>query len=264
MRLLRALAVKILDNAVRFIPVRLAISLEWRIQRVLGKGIGSSSVKDEIRTLQNFIEKLGLREINLFDIGANIGQYGVEFKSTFPNGVIHSFEPSALAFKDLSITANSYSYWKTYNFGFGDSNSNLPLKGPKLGSASASLVSQVEVFGRDLKQKSEIVSIKRLDNYLEAFTEPFPNIVKMDIEGYEIKCLTGAGTFVKRFKIVQFEFGEINVDSKTYFKDFYKLFRDLDFKIYRITRGKPIEIRQYNESLETFAVTNYLAINNLR
>lgn len=257
---LRTFAAKFLDYLTQLIPIRMASSIEWRIQRVLGKGIGSASLKDEIRTIAIFVDNLKIKDIILFDIGANIGQYASAFISKFPKSEVHSFEPSITAFSDLSISATSNPNWKVHNFGFGDLDAELPLRAPILGSASASLVPHEKVFGRDLKLTTEIVRIKRLDGYLTNGLEPIPSIVKIDIEGYELNCLLGAGTLIRDFSIIQFEFGEINVDSRTYFKDYWNFFSNYGFRIFRITTKRPIEIIEYNESLETFAVTNYLAV----
>lgn len=260
---IRFFIVKFLNNFTQLIPIGLASSLEWRIQRVLGKGIGFASVKDEIRTLGIFIEKLKLREVILFDIGANVGQYGIELKSKFPESKIYSFEPSKLAFKELMVIADKYQNWECHNFGFGSDNKKLKLYASSLGSASATLLNQDKVFGRNSNLKSEIVEIKKLDLFLKSNPDKFPNIAKIDIEGFELECLRGGINSIDKFKIVQFEFGEINIDSRTYFRDYWNFFSNLGFKLFRVTRRNPIEIKEYNESLETFAVTNYLAVKAL-
>jgi FkbM family methyltransferase len=259
-KLSQSLAAMFLDCLTQLIPIRIALSLEWRIQRALGKGIGFSSIKDEIRTLALFVEKLKLSELILFDIGANVGQYGIEFKSRFPASMIYSFEPSKMAFVELTKTMNMYRNWSSYNFGFGSEEKQFKLYSPSVGSASATLVNQEEVYGRNFNLDFELVEVQELDIFLRANPDKFPNIVKIDIEGFELECLKGALNSVDKFKIVQFEFGEINVDSRTYFRDYWNFFRNLGFRIFRITRGAPLEINEYSESLETFAVTNYLAI----
>jgi FkbM family methyltransferase len=258
-KLLRSVLAKLLDLFAQLIPTKLAMSLEWRIQRALGKGIGSSSVKDEIRTLGIFIKQLKLKEVTLFDIGANIGQFGIEFKSKFPESKIYSFEPSKRAFKELELTAEKYQNWYSYNFGFGSEENQLKLFASSSGSASASLIRHGDVYGRDLGLDFELVKIKKLDDFLRENPDKFPNITKIDIEGFELECLKGGSGWIEKIQIIQFEFGEINVDSRTFFRDYWNFFGNLGFKLFRVTRGAPILIQEYNESLETFAVTNYIA-----
>jgi FkbM family methyltransferase len=258
----RMFAAKFLDYFIQLIPINLASSLEWRIQRVLGKGIGFSSVKDEIRTLEIFVNQLKLTELILFDIGANVGQYGIEFKSKFPDSKIYSFEPSKLAFEELVIASSRFQNWASYNFGFGSEEKHLELYAPLAGSASATLINQEKVYGRDSNYSFELVEIRVLDGFVKANPDKFPNILKIDIEGFELDCLKGSLNSLSEINIIQFEFGEINIDSRTYFRDYWNFFSNLGFKLFRVTRTAPIEIKDYNESLETFAVTNYLAVRD--
>jgi len=57
---------------------------------------------------------------------------------------------------------------------------------------------------------------------------------------------------------IQFEFGGCNIDSRTYFQDFYYLLKD-NYKIYRIVKDGIYPINQYREMYEAFITTNYLA-----
>jgi FkbM family methyltransferase len=257
---IQSFVARFLDYLTQLIPIRVASSLEWRIQRVLGKGIGFSSLKDEIRTLGIFIEKLNLKDVILFDIGANVGQYGIEFNSEFPDSKIDSFEPSKFAFTELMKKADINQNWTCHNFGFGSEEKQLKLYAATTGSASATLIDQEQVFGRNVNLNFELVQIRKLDLFLKSNPDKMPNVVKIDIEGFELECLKGGLDSIYNFKIIQFEFGEINIDSRTYFRDYWNFFSNLGFKLFRITRGAPLEIKEYNESLETFAVTNYLAV----
>ena len=85
----------------------------------------------------------------------------------------------------------------------------------------------------------------------------------MDIEGNEFKALEGIGKYLNKVKIIQFEFGQANVDSRTYFRDYYEFFIKNDFLIYRITPTRLQLIKNWSENLEHFRVTNYLAVNNI-
>ena len=76
-----------------------------------------------------------------------------------------------------------------------------------------------------------------------------------------MKSLIGMGNKIKKIKIIQFEFGPASIDSKTFFKEFYNFFTNLNFKIYRITPSSLEKISNYNESIEYFRVTNFVAIN---
>jgi hypothetical protein len=46
-------------------------------------------------------------------------------------------------------------------------------------------------------------------------------MVKMDIEGHELTALKGFGAALDVARVLQFEFGGCNIDSRTYFQDFW-------------------------------------------
>jgi hypothetical protein len=84
--------------------------------------------------------------------------------------------------------------------------------------------------------------------------------LKLDVEGHELKVLQGASKMIfdKKIDFIQFEFGGCNIDSKTYFRDFYYLLKD-DFNIYRIVENGLFAIKAYKEEYEIFRTINYLA-----
>lgn len=260
MHLLRKFLLNIFDFLITKIPYRLAMSLEWRIQKVLGKGIGSGSLIDEIRTVKIFSDKLKLENPILFDVGANLGQYAQEFFYQIPTAQIHSFEPSKHSFDTLSKNSSLQKEWSTYNFGFGVTKSEMKLYSDTPGSASSTLISNktLESFTSDY----EIVSIQKLDEFLDSNPKLIPEILKLDVEGFELSCLEGGIRHLSLIKIVQFEFGQINVDARVFFKDYWNFFSSHNFAIFRVSHKAPIPITKYREDLETFSVTNYLAINN--
>jgi hypothetical protein len=87
------------------------------------------------------------------------------------------------------------------------------------------------------------------------------DLLKLDVEGHELAVLAGAINSLDRgvIRAIQFEFGGANIDSRTYFQDFWYLLRR-SFRIYRILPTGLYEISRYSEHLEQFITTNYLAM----
>lgn len=108
---------------------------------------------------------------------------------------------------------------------------------------------------------SEKIMIDTLDHYCEVNNIETIDFLKMDIEGNELKALNGAKKLLaeKRIKNIQIEFGGCNIDSRTYFRDFWNLLNE-NFKVYRILQDGLREIPRYGERLECFVTTNYLFI----
>ena len=63
-------------------------------------------------------------------------------------------------------------------------------------------------------------------------------------------------------KALTFEFGSGNVNSRTFFRDFWDLLNPLGYKIYRILpSSRMMPIKEYYEDCEYFrGVSNYLAV----
>lgn len=85
-------------------------------------------------------------------------------------------------------------------------------------------------------------------------------VLKLDIEGHELSALLGATETLRQIEIVQFEFGGGNIDSHTYFQDFWYFFTDLEFDLHRLTPTGLNRVAEYSEMLEVFRPTNYFAV----
>jgi hypothetical protein len=85
----------------------------------------------------------------------------------------------------------------------------------------------------------------------------------MDIEGHELFALRGAKNALKAgcIRALSFEFGSGNINSRTFFRDFWDLLTMYEYKIVRVLPGgKLYSVRAYNEDLEYFrGVSNYIA-----
>ena len=85
--------------------------------------------------------------------------------------------------------------------------------------------------------------------------------MNLDVEGHELDVLEGFGKLILKTKLIQFEFGGCNIDTRTYFQDFWYFFLERNFIIYRITPRGFLRIRSYKEKYEFFQTTNYIALN---
>lgn len=203
----------------------------------------------------------------IFDCGANKGQYALNVNKIFSlngNGEkqvrIYSFEPSTKTFRQLKENTEIYQNIHIFNFGLSDEEGDQSLYYEEEGSGLASLYKrQLDYINIDFN-KSESVTLKTLDGfYKENQCDCIIDLLKIDVEGNELKVLNGAQQLLSKNKIenIQIEFGGCNIDSRTYFRDFWNLLHDR-FKVYRILKDGIFEIKQYDERLEVFSCSNYL------
>lgn len=201
-------------------------------------------------------------EIVIFDVGGNIGNYSKELVNVFnENATIHAFEPSKFTFIEFTNTTKKFKNIKANNFGLSDSENNQTLYSNYDGSSLASIYKRkLDHFEIEM-DKSEDIKLSTIDIYCESNNIYRINFLKLDIEGHELKALQGAEKMLsnKKIDIIQFEFGGCNIDSRTYFKDFYYLFKD-NYKIYRILSNGLLELPKYKETYEIFTTVNYLAV----
>ena len=115
--------------------------------------------------------------------------------------------------------------------------------------------------GREFQKRQ--VRVVRIDAQLEQREIERVDYMKMDVEGHEIFALRGLGRYIEERRILafSFEFGSANVNSRTFFRDFWEMLDPLGYEISRIAPGGVrVPIRSYYETLEFFrGATNYLA-----
>ena len=125
------------------------------------------------------------------------------------------------------------------------------------------------VYRRSLTHKpdlqpnmSEEIAVSTVGDYCAEHGVEHIDLLKIDAEGHELQILEGAAALIGGGKVdlVLFEFGGCNIDSRTYFQDFFNFFANYpEASIYRLTpSGYCSPIHEYEETLEQFGVTNYV------
>ena len=205
----------------------------------------------------------------VFDVGANTGQFLnlVISKLGSAGYRIHCFEPSPQAFATLSRnTSGIASSSLVLNpIGLGREAGEVMLYFNEPGSQIASLTKRrLGHLGIDFS-KSQPIRIDTLEHYCEINNIPTIDLLKVDVEGHELDVLQGGGRrlFEKgAVKMVSFEFGGCNIDTRTFFQDYFYFFKDAHMNLFRITpSGYLYPIFRYREILEQFRTTNFLAIH---
>ena len=200
--------------------------------------------------------------LTLFDVGANSGLYTTEMVLTFGDRAdIFSFEPNGAAFAQLSGNLRGNPRVHCFNLGLSDQAEKALLFAPEEASGTASLYHRHLDHCHIVMNPVGEVSLETLDRFCASAGIGEIDFLKIDVEGHELKVLKGASNMIRsgRVKAIQFEFGDCNIDSKTYFKDFFELL-DPFYEMYRILRRGLRRIRSYDERYEVFKGTNYLAL----
>src|SRR3989304_8304955 len=224
-----------------------------------GKGYGTGTIKQEVAAV---FKLLGSKPKLAVDVGANIGGYSQELRNKQRDLEIHIFEPASINLKKIrNIFAND-SLVIINPCGISNRSGNAKLYSNYSGSGLGSLTKRrLDHFGINFDCEEEIKLIRFDDYWKSTLKCRTVDIVKLDIEGHELDALNGFGCALAATKVIEFEFGGCNIDTKSYFQDFFYYFKDNGFNLTRITPFGLEFMDCYREIDEFFSPTNYVAIN---
>jgi FkbM family methyltransferase len=236
--------------------------LEWLESLIAlsnGKGFGTDSINREVKFFCKALKSVEIDSPVLMDIGGNIGDWSLEFKRMLPRSEIHVLEPNSSAFNQLSLNTKNLSDVKIYNLAVDENPGIRQLYFDKPASGMASFYDRnLEHFGIE-NTASELVKCVNLNLFLEQEGIK-ANCLKIDIEGHELAVLNSISEIHAIFKVILFEFGGCNIDSRTYFQDFWYFFANNNYRLFRVSPSGARWISNYNETLEHFRTTNYIAV----
>jgi FkbM family methyltransferase len=223
-----------------------------------GRNYGMISTSGELRVV-NLTERYFKNPV-IIDGGANIGEYSLAC-CKIDKSKIFAFEPSSPTFLILQNNIKDISNIRPIQLALSNEPQELLLRYDFEGSGIASVVEcNFDHYGLKL-EKQELIKATTLDLFCEQNEIDHVNLLKLDIEGYEYTALKGAKRMIEneRIDLIQFEMGRANVDSKTFFKDFYLYLRDR-FDIYRILSFGFVPIIEYSYEYEIFMGCNFIAV----
>lgn len=231
--------------------------LEKFSSEALGKGWDGLDIKKEVKSCLSLFKN---EPLVFIDIGANKGIYTNYLIHKKSDISCHLFEPSKFNFRIIEKLFYLNQKIKINKLALSNYSSKGKLFSNIEGSGLASLTKRrLDHFAIDMKLQEE-VEIIRFDEYWVNYKKVI-DFVKIDVEGHELNVLKGFGDFIFKTKLIQFEFGGTNIDTKTYFQDLWYFFKERQFIIFRLTPRGIKRIKSYREHDEQFIYTNYIAIN---
>jgi len=166
------------------------------------------------------------------DVGANIGWLSlVGAKQVGQNGHVLAFEPVPTTFDILESNKiiNNFNQIKLHQFALGNSEETVTIYPEKENRGGASILNHQSENGVEIK-------VNKLDN-LDLKTKI--NVIKIDVEGFELDVLKGAIGTIKKDKpklIIEHSIQRNNTAEQY---EIYNWLMDLGFyKIYKLKSGK--------------------------
>jgi FkbM family methyltransferase len=137
----------------------------------------------------------------LWDVGANVGYITQHFaQPRFQVGEIHAFEPNPIVRKTLEALFAKHSRVRVHPVALGEHDAQKEIRVCPHASAEGSLV-------RDLPGSRPLsIQVRRADAYRIEKGLKVPDIVKIDVEGFEPQVLAGMQKIIaERRPIIFFE-----------------------------------------------------------
>ena len=227
--------------------------------------LGTGHIAPGERRLVQRLASIG--ELTVFDVGAYQGDYSISVRAFCSDAKVWSFEPHPETYKRLK-EASDRSDFLAFNLAMSDAPGKLPLHdyasiAHTSGSAHASLQAGVVDRLHGAQVADVDVEVTTVDAFMTAMGIGHLSLLKIDAEGYELAILRGAHHAIDsgQVNVVQYEFNEMNVMSRVFFKDFYDALPRFSF--YRMLTDGLVPIGHYRpRTHELFFLQNVVAIRD--
>lgn len=170
------------------------------------------------------------------DIGASIGYYTlIAAKKVGKTGLVLAFEPEPVSFKMLieNIESNQLKNVKAYQIAISDENGENTLHVPVFGIAGSTFA--------PLRHQTKLLKVKTI--MLDDFVQDCIDIIKIDIEGAEVKAFHGMKRILKedRPKIIcEVHPRQMKMLGYTT-KELEEFLRNLDYNFYLIENNERLK-----------------------
>lgn len=160
--------------------------------------------------LESYKKLFGLVQPNTMciDIGSNTGYVALVMAKLAPQGRVLGFEPDASNYKRLreNLNLNNLPHLEVQNLGLGEKASEESMEVNEASSGR----NKIAVGQHDANR----IKIVKLDDYLRNTAVNTINLIKIDVEGYELKALKGAReTLIKHLPVLFIEIDDNNLSQ---------------------------------------------------
>lgn len=207
----------------------------WRRVKMKGKRILRKLNKNEFNDI-HYLFKIATTEPKIIlDCGANIGFVTHQFLNHFPSAKVYAFEPNPEIFKKLENHYQQNNRVKCYGYGIAEKEGTL-IFNVNNNSGTSSFLNPNTYHLNNLASKNSkeiAVPIISIGKFLENENIKHIDLLKLDIEGYEIKALEGIKNLNEKVSVIYLEVNLIpTYHEQPLIEDVIYYLRKQDFYVY--------------------------------
>lgn len=183
---------------------RLGQTIEnYKLLRIRQKGI---SIDGFLKLNQPWLLEANVNTV--FDIGANVGEFASLIHEVLPTATIYSFEPLEDCYEKLKNRMKNVYNFKAFNLALGDTHGQLTMHRNKhLPSSSMLPMANLHKQNYPHTAKYTIMKIRsaRLDDVAKKLKLDDNLLIKIDVQGFEDKVITGGEKTIRQATILIIE-----------------------------------------------------------
>lgn len=198
----------------------------------------------------------------IFDVGAHHGEWAKMAVAAVPHGRIHSFEVIPATCEKLRQACTGLGNVTVHQLGLGEQDGTLEFSVAKgrddLSSGLMGLHGGFHKFDFETIQCPVLTG----DRFCQEQGIERIDFLKLDVEGLEPVVLKGFSRMLaeKRIRMVQFEYGQINLQARFFLGDFHELLGGYGMKLGKIFPNY-VDFQEYHFTQDTLSGPNFLAVD---
>ena len=210
----------------------LGVQFEVQMNDLMSQPIYFGLHLDEIFCLQNVIHKNDV----VIDVGANIGRWSLFVAHLYKTQMIYAFEPFQETFMKLqkNISLNQQFKIQTVNQAVSDSEGKIAMS---VRDCFNTGMNQINLASPDKN-----LSAVRLDFFCEINNIQKIDVIKIDVEGFEMNVLKGSENLIKQWhpKIICEIDDFLLSQNKTTPTNIFNFLQGLNYQIYQLPEMSPV------------------------
>lgn len=222
------------------------------------------ALNGEAYVINSYKELQGGKDITIWDIGANNGQWAEMIHNHFPAAKIISFEiiPQIAALLNKKFADSEWV--EIHNLGLSDSDDTIDVTYNHDFNTTSAINPRMENQFFDGKALSIVpCQVTTVDNLIaKGLTSP--DFIKIDVEGHEGPVLRGAEKLLRSDngpRLIQFEYGDTWLPANETLCRVQKFLEECGYSVGRIYPNH-VDFQPYSSKMDHFRMGNMVATND--